>query len=1296
MRASGPALTAAPSTVIEGTWFVLSGDDWPACPIRLTLGKRSLAGHRVQRGLPHPDGVRPDASGSFRLLIDLVGMETGRHRLRAESHHGSRSARATIELEIVPRPVRPKDEGEAGIGPLGRFADFAARRFGELGHVPAGLRRHQFEGVRLRRFPLDVPPNDPEVRPGAPAHPVPGACNWTPVGPGPEAGIAGIVPPFSGRALAIAIDPVAPATMYLGTANGGVWKTTDGGDTWLPKSDHEISLACAAIAIDPRDPRRVFAGTGEPAAGTPGAYYGNGILRSSDGGDTWDTVGAAEFERAEIAEILFDPTDPTSHRILVASTNGVYESPDGGDSWRLLRAGAATALVAYVDPATPTEMRLIAGFAPGGIYTATWNGSSWTPMTSVSSPAFPTAFSLRIAFAPRGADDDPVYALFAGIGDLIGLAVSRGGGTSWSAVDVRLDTDVSAGGSFAAGHTHTLAIPAADLRADPRARTYTTSSAGSPAHTHTVSLTAEQMRALALGKVLVPSSNPDGTGHTHSFYLAIVWQSSYNLAVAFDPADEDNLYIGEVSLWRCRTGGGVFERIHAGTGPTADGRPSGTHVDQHIILPDPTTPNRFWLANDGGIFRTDDGGTTWLHRNRGLATLQHLHASTHPQWETVMLGGTQDNGAQRCTGSPAWEPVDGGDAGFTAIDPRDPFRMYHGYLGTTFFRSDAAGAARSWTPANAGITGRAMSYPPFLLDLHAPRVCWFGTGRLWRTADGGTSWDAVTAELTGLVSALAGDPGMADRIYAATDQGRMYRVERTGPTWAPDDVTVTDLTGPALPAGIGVSDLAVDSAGTVWATLSLIWGAEGPGEFTSRHVFRLPAGATAWEARSDGLVDANPINTIVVDPANDMRLFCGGDVGVFRSENGGGDWIAWDHGLPNAPVFHLEVHGPSRLLRAATHGRSIWERPIDGTACPPVDLYVRDNVLDSGRRRPSPSNEPSPIDRGLRVHWWHCADIKVDAPEPDYQTADPIGDYLELAELEHRTARRERVNRFYAQVHNRGAFPATNVRARAFFTNAHLGLPPLPPDFWVGGNPFDGTPSTTDWMPIGPTLPLGALWPGVPGLAVWQWEVPATAAEHSCLLLVTTCDEDPLTLSGVTDIGWAVLNDKRIGLKNLHVEDAVAGSATEMIVVEMRPTGRTARTNLVLEWGNLPIGTTVRLALELVDGKRIWSPKRLRGAGFERGRPGRRDGFPKTLPSGCGKKRSLDAATPLIATREGKAIRSVLPGILLAKDRSVAAAFRVTLPEDTPPGTYQMDLWQGALKSPHGGCTYRFVVSPPA
>jgi len=521
----------------------------------------------------------------------------------------------------------------------------------------------------------------------------------------------------------------------------------------------------------------------------------------------------------------------------------------------------------------------------------------------------------------------------------------------------------------------------------------------------------------------------------------------------------------------------------------------------------------------------------------------------------------------------------------------------------------------------------------------------------------------------------------------------VYKIQKTGITWNLADITVTDITGPPLPSNVYDSDVAVETAGTVWLTVSSVLWTESTGEFTNNHVYRLPAGSSTWETRSNGLAQANPINSIVIDPDNENRLFCGGDIGVFRTEDAGANWAAWDEGLPNVPIFDLAIHGPRRLLRAATHGRGIWERPIDSSTCPMVDLYMRDNVLDTGRVQPSPESSHDPFDPTKTVRHWHSVDIKVDAPEPDYQTPSAIGDYVAFeSDLEHRNTRRNRTNRFYVQVHNRGISKATNVQVRAFFANASAGLPTLPADFWSSGKPFTGDPSGTDWTPIGPTKVIPELEPAEPGIVEWDWFVPDTAATHSCLLAFATCTEDPLDGTGVFDADILVRNRKQVTLKNLHVDNPVLGGLQpeQVYILEMNnPERGQSLRELVIDWGNLPNDTIILLAFEKLQRKKLAvlaKPEDLKRSGIAVIR-GKKKYFREKMEYGCGEIIQFDLEHIYQMSRP-KDRSTIVPSIRIPEDRPLLVAINVILSGQTKDDPLEFDVFQQSGKWIIGGSTY--------
>ncbi|MFJ5549119.1 WD40/YVTN/BNR-like repeat-containing protein [Streptomyces sp. NPDC093225] len=1331
--ATTPLLDVSPRACAQGMPLDIRGRGWQSWPVRLTVDGRPVRCERVLVGLAVPDSgelgddgatdapqdpydepvrrpaarpgeaVRPDGTGTFLCRLSTLHLDPGEHRVAAAyAHRGAEYAQdgheAAAPVAVLVRPRTdvgggqappegaeaesgsdgPREEGDA---PFARDRFHWERRFGHLGRIPPGTRETQISQVRAlreRRDRLEAglrATTDPDRPDTVRSLPVPGGTNWTPMGPGPL--VVGSVA-WSGRALSIAVDPTDTDTVYLGTANGGVWKSTDRGLTWTPKSDFQRSLAIGALAVDPNDHLHVVAGTGEWGSSAD-TYYGGGLLISVDGGATWTERGTAVFDHDAITRVVFDPTDTTGQRLLVASDVGVHESTDGGVNWTRLVDGLYTDMVVFRMPGPPGTVKVVAGYFGQALWTSTRTSGAWSTWTAISSPALPSGVAAfeRVAMAQQAGDPSTALALFVTYPGFAALARTTDSGATWSAVPMRFDSPVSSVTSSSAGHAHSFVVPATDTTAPPTARTYTSTTNGVPAHTHTVTFTAQEFARMAGGGPVRLTTTADATGHTHTASFSFLAMSFYAVHVAVHPTDPNILFVAERFLWRCSTGGGVFEPV------------PNVHADHHAFVFDPVTPTTCWDANDGGIQVSTDTGVTWSHRNRDLATLQFESIAQHPDWENVMIGGTQDNGVQRYAGTPAWTVSAYGDGGFTAIDPSTPLRMYQQYTNATIYRSEDAGA--SWQLKNAGIDGRVQFYSPFALDPTTPTTCYFGGDRLWRSEDRAETWAALTAAPHNAVTAIAVHPADSDTVYAGTEIGQVYRFRRTGPTWAPVDVTRTDLTGPSLPP-VCVSDIAVDPAGVVWVTIAGLLNSEETGEFTCDHVYRRGPGDTVWTSRSGGLAQANPVNTIVIDPTNANRLFCGGDVGVFRTEDAGLTWFPWDQGLPNAPVFDLALHAKRRLLRAATHGRSVWERPVDATQARMVDLYVRDTVLDSGRVQPSPSGVVDPFDpKGVgTTWWWQSPDVLVDAPQPDYQTPAPVGDYVALTQIAHRTARRDRLNRFYVQVHNRGVSAATNVRVRAFLADASAGLPALPADFWSAGRPFAADPAATAYTPLGPTRTIARLEAAEPGVVEWDYLVPPTAAAHSCILAVTTCDEDPVDASQVFDVTTLVTTRKHAALKNLQVEDAVAGGVTpsSAFVVLLNNVKQTPHPfDVRFEWASLPEGTRLYIAFEKLGNAMGPQP----GHGVDPLDHAERF-LPETFTDHDGHVRKFDFARSYVM-RPDEHRKNELKGVRIDPERgSRGLAVNVRLPQDAADRPVEFHVLQELQNQLLGGSTY--VVRP--
>jgi hypothetical protein len=303
----------------------------------------------------------------------------------------------------------------------------------------------------------------------------------------------------------------------------------------LPKSDFQNSLAIGALAIDPNNNLRVFAGTGQYGEAV-GTLYGNGILYSSNGGDSWTELATSTFQRDEISKILFDPTDATSQNMFLSARQGVFESTDGGVNWSLLRAGDASDLVLIT---SGPGVQLIAGFAGSGIFTATRTGMGWSAWTQFVSADFPTTFQ-RIVLGQCRDHPNRIYAAFSDGTNVAGIAKTQNGGNSWNRVIPPLSTDINTQSttSGAPAHVHNITLTAAAMAANTLVYTSGPASAG-PAHTHTITLTAQQLSDLRDGLATVVVTSSSASGHTHVFVLnrRLSGQTWYNFHISPHPTN---------------------------------------------------------------------------------------------------------------------------------------------------------------------------------------------------------------------------------------------------------------------------------------------------------------------------------------------------------------------------------------------------------------------------------------------------------------------------------------------------------------------------------------------------------------------------------------------------------------------------------------------------------------------------------------------------------------------------------------------------------------------------------------
>ncbi|MEM9663649.1 MAG: FlgD immunoglobulin-like domain containing protein [Bacteroidota bacterium] len=671
-----------------------------------------------------------------------------------------------------------------------------------------------------------------------------------------------------GRISALAYDPLHPDTVYAGAATGGVFKSIDGGETWRPIFDDQAVLTVGAVAVDPIDTQTLYVGTGE-ANGGHNNFAGGGVYKSTDGGETWRLLGLEAT--TSIGRIRVDPSNP--QRVFVAAAGsyfgpsphrGVYRSEDGGLTWtQVLYTSETTGAIDLIQHPDNPDLLLAALWdrvrtyeaaqlygVGSAIYRSEDGGTTWSrlgpaqglpdPATLRDAAGAPRIGRIGLALSAQRPHE--MAALFTDGSDYLGLYRSSDAGLTWRDADPDDDVDVG---------TAAFSWYFGQVRLHPT----------NPAI------------IFALDVALMRSTN-DGADWTYQFH-------SRDL-----------------------------------------------HVDHHALAFHPTNPNRVLSGHDGGISISDDGGTSW-RRVDGLPITQFYEVGLDPSNPDRLLGGTQDNGTilGDARAPDAWTSLQGGDGFYTLVDPRDPDVFYTSFQFGILRKTTNGG--QGFQPALDGVPAneRRNWSTPVAMDPSNPDVLYYGTHRIYRTTNGAATWTAISPRLprtndpgsfVGTLTTIAVAPTDPNVVYAGTDDGTVWRTADGGRTW-------DNLTTDALPFR-WVTRVAADptDADIAYVTFSgLKWVDPTP------HVFRTTDGGRSWQAISTGLPDA-PVNAFAVDPVYPQVLYVGTDVGAFVSRDAGASWTMLGAGLPAVPINDLKVHPMDRVLVAGTHGRSMYRLDLSG------------------------------------------------------------------------------------------------------------------------------------------------------------------------------------------------------------------------------------------------------------------------------------------------------------------------------------------------------------------------------
>ena len=724
---------------------------------------------------------------------------------------------------------------------------------------------------------------------------------WQEIGPNPIPNgqvVEGPSTAASGRTIAIAVHPTNPDIVYVGTAQGGLYRSINGGTTWTAMMDNALSMAIGTIAIVPSQPDTIFVGTGEPHFSID-SFFGVGIYRIDNASTASPTVvgpfGAAEFAGRSVSKIAVHPTDaniffassasgiggigatsPTiaPNRGLFRTTNALSAAPT---FTRLagLNANANNSVRDFViDPLNPNLLvaNVVTGGGLGGIY------------VSNDALAASPAFVQRVVF--------------------------NSGFTSLLTAE------------FAIHHT-----------SGPNPTIY--AATGNPANGSTT---------LANGRVLrsIDSGVTWTTQITNGFCGG---QCFYDIAIAVDPTNANTVYLGGSPNL-------VFGRsLDAGVTFTANAATaSGLHADTHAIAVAPSLPSTIYFGSDGGIYKSTDSGTTWTPLNNStFKATQFMSIAVHPIDPNFTIGGTQDNGTNFFEPAGTWRRADFGDGGYAVIDQSavntTAVNMYHTYFNSSslqgygFVSSTASASDGNWTfrgcsnnVAGNGIPcgGAVLFYAPLEQGPGTPNTIYFGANILYRSSDRGLSHTAASQNLTTAISAI-GISRQDDnvRIVGQADGGLFGTTTGSG--------ALTNLdTGNAIPANfIARALIDPNNVNTAYVTLSAYGVAN---VWRTANLSNANPTWTAIVGTGGNVLPQIPVSAFLVDPANSAVLYAGTDIGVYVSTDSGANWSPFGTGLPRVAVFDM-AKTSGGLIRIATHGRGLWQIAAVGSG-PLPDLTI--------------------------------------------------------------------------------------------------------------------------------------------------------------------------------------------------------------------------------------------------------------------------------------------------------------------------------------------------------------------
>ena len=591
------------------------------------------------------------------------------------------------------------------------------------------------------------------------------------IGPSPMYGEPWSDGTVSGRITYILPHPTDPNTIYIAAAGGGVWKTTDGGNTWVPLTDGLPVLTSGALAFDPTDPNVIYYGTGEQNYCGWSCLPGDGLYRSTDGGATWVKIGTRDEVGDYIDQIYVRPDNPDV--IFVASNDGLARSTDGGSTWSwVFTTNDVNSIVARSDD--PDHMFI--GVYGSGVYESTDGGSTWTAVS-----ALPTSGIGRVELAISPSNPDILYASFTDTyGGLEGLYKTTDGGATWTQLTSTPDYLRSQG-----DYDHTIIVH--------------------PTNPDTVfaggvfpydSTRHGIVRTFDGGSTWEDVTDRGTSGKVHPDIHHFAWGADGALYVASDGG-----------LWRSYDYGNSWENLNDGLGITQfytlDVHPNDSSLAAGGTQDNGTAGWYYSWGDDWWNFKGGDGGPVlWLPFSPDslIGTYINMRSLALYEWDGTDYQyrsyiGTPWSGDRACW---ACGPLKGDPTGLSQTLFAGTYRIWISYDG-----------GANWSPLTGSLVSSSSGYLVSMAVSPSLDTLYVGSSSadFKVSFDGGATWTARSLPDVSTwedIFAIVVNPNNAAEVYAIIKQSygaKVVRSDDAGATW-------TDISGD-LP-NIAPLSLAVD------------------------------------------------------------------------------------------------------------------------------------------------------------------------------------------------------------------------------------------------------------------------------------------------------------------------------------------------------------------------------------------------------------------------------------------------------------------------------------------------------